>query len=97
MFPGQPGDYNARPGKDHGEAKDLSHAQGFPDEPQVRIRFPVKFDEKADQPITNDVNGQVETGKGPLFPQQPEYGKENNPLEKSLVKLGGMAKFVSRG
>ena len=83
MAPAQDDDPQAR--QNHGKTEQLTHAQHIPDKPQLKIRLPVKLDEKTDSSIADGIEGQLKTGKGSLLSQYPEENEEDDPFKKSLV------------
>ena len=81
------------PCQDHSPAEDLAHGKGAEDESQLRVGLAGKFDEEADRPIPDQVEGHKVPLKGPDSPQSPENQKQKDALEEGLVELRRMAQL----
>jgi len=59
------------------------------------IRLPVKFDNEANESITDEIQGKEKPIKRTFFPDAPEDNEKDDPLKKGLVKLRRMAEVMA--
>ena len=64
--------------------------------PNCTSRLADEFDEKPDQTVTDQIDGQEKTVKGASPADHPEQGKQDDAFAKGFVKLRGMTERVRR-